>query len=155
MANHEKIYGICENKCQHEVYGKTAADNQFLSKSDASNSYAMKNHASSTFAYGIATSKVYGHVRLETALNMPEQASAGIALQASAGKTLNDKITGVENTIKNLSPKIPIGGVMPVTWQLNSEFSVEIALGYGTWEYLGMLDLGDNEKNIYFYKRTA
>lgn len=99
MANHEKIFGICENKCQHEVYGKTAADEQFLSKSAASNLYATKNHASDTFSYGIGTERLYGHVKLTAALNYPPQASAGIALQASAGKELNDKIVSLQNTI--------------------------------------------------------
>ena len=99
MANHEKIFGICENKCQHEVYGKTAADEQFLSKSAPSNLYATKNHASDTFSYGIGTKRLYGHVKLTAALNYPPQASAGIALQASAGKELNDKIVSLQNTI--------------------------------------------------------
>lgn len=99
MANHEKIYGICENKCQHEVYGKTAADEQFLSKSSASNSYAVKNHSSSKTDYGIGNKSVYGHVKLTNALNVAPAATSGIGLCASAGKELNDKIVSLQNTI--------------------------------------------------------
>lgn len=101
MANHEKIFGICENKCQHEVYGKTAADKQFLSKSSASNSYAIKNHSSSKTDYGIGNKSAYGHVKLTDALNIPSQASSGIGLVASAGKELNDKIITLQNDVDN------------------------------------------------------
>lgn len=151
MANHEIVYGICENKCQHEVYRKEVADDKFLSKADASTSYAIKNHATNTTAYGIGTDRIYGHVRLETALNMTESSSTGIALQASAGKVLNDKITALQN---DKAPKIPVGGILPVSWSIGGDF-IDTSIGYGTWELFHTLDLGSYDKNIYFYVRTS
>lgn len=100
MADHEKIYGICENKCQHEVYRKDDADATFLKKTDASSSYAVKSHATNKTTYGIGTSSLYGHVQINTSLNIPEQATAGIALAASAGKALNDRITALESRVE-------------------------------------------------------
>lgn len=155
MANHEKVYGICENKCQDEVYRKSDIDDQFLSKTDASILYAAKNHATSSTTYGVATNRVYGHVKLENNLTIPEQASSGIALAASAGKTLNDRLTTVENNIKNLSPKIPIGGIFVATYDIATPISIQSLLGYGTWQRFYTLNIGTAAENIYFFKRTA
>lgn len=155
MANHEKVYGICENKCQEEVYRKSDADNQFLSKSDASTSYAPKNHATSSTMYGVATNRVYGHVKLDTNLTIPEQASTGVALQASAGKVLNDRLTTAENSIKNLSPKIPVGGIFTATYDIANPVTIQSLLGYGTWQRFYVLSIGTAAENIYFFKRTA
>lgn len=155
MANHEKVYGICENKCQEEVYRKNDADNQFLSKSDARATYAVKNHATSSTMYGVATSRVYGHVKLENNLTIPEQASSGIALQASAGKALNDRLTTAENNIRNLSPKIPVGGIFTATYDIANPIIVSSLLGYGTWQLFYTLTIGTAAENIYFFKRTA
>lgn len=102
MADHEKIYGICENKCQHEVYKKDDVDSTFLKKSDASNSYAIKSHATSQTTYGRGTLNLYGHVRIDTSLTVPENATLGVALAASAGKELNDKISALESRIQAL-----------------------------------------------------
>lgn len=103
---HEKVYGICENKCQHEVYRKEDADNAFLKKTTASSSYAIKNHATNQMTYGIATSSLYGHVQIKTDLNIPEQATSGIALAGSVGKTLNDKITALESRVETLESSV-------------------------------------------------
>lgn len=155
MANHEKVFGICENKCQEEVYRKSDADNQFLSKSEASALYAIRNHATSSTTYGVATNRIYGHVKLETNLTIPEQASSGIALQASAGKALNDRLITAENNIQALSPKIPIGGIFTATYDIANPVVINSLLGYGTWQLFYTLEVGTNIENIYFFKRTA
>lgn len=106
MADHEVVYGICENKCRHEVYRKDDADETFLKKTTASNTYAIKNHATSKATYGIGTPSVYGHVQITNELNVPEQASSGRALAASAGKTLNDKIKAVNDRAEEINDRI-------------------------------------------------
>ena len=102
--------------------GKTAADEQFLSKSAASNLYATKNHASDTFSYGIGTERLYGHVKLTAALNYPPQASAGIALQASAGRELNDKIDVLRNNVNDIGNSI--GNIISELNAYNNLFNI-------------------------------
>ena len=99
---HETVYGICENKCRHEVYRKDDANETFLKKTDASNLYAIKDHATSRTTYGIGTPTLYGHLQLTNDLSVPEQATAGRALAASAGKVLNDKINALESRMEVL-----------------------------------------------------
>lgn len=104
--SHEKVYGICENKCRHEVYRKDAADETFLSKAEAAASYAPKSHAVSKPTYGIATPNLYGHVQLTGDLNVPEQATTGRALAAYAGKVLNDKINVANSRAEEIDDRI-------------------------------------------------
>lgn len=151
MANHEIVYGICENKCQHEVYRKEVADDKFLSKSDAGNLYARKSHATSETTYGVATNNVYGHVKLTTNLRLSENNSEGIALQASVGKVLSDGITSAVSQLW----KIPVGGIFVASQNLDDGAVVATMIGYGTWELFHTLDLGSYDKNIYFYVRTS
>jgi hypothetical protein len=111
MAEHETVYGICENKCRHEVYRKDEADNTFLKKTAAGDTYAVKNHATSKQTYGIGTSSVYGHLMLTGSLNVPSQASNGVALAAGAGKVLNDKIITITDKINDeIIPAVDVIG---------------------------------------------
>lgn len=96
---HEKVYGICENKCQHEVYRKDDADETFLKKTTASSSYAIKNHAISETTYGIGSETLYGHVKIIQSLDVPPSMTAGKALAASAGKELFDNIQYINDQL--------------------------------------------------------
>ena len=74
--NHEKVYGICENKCREEIYRKSEVDENFC----------KKNHASKSKEFGLADENVYGHVKISS--NFTNSVGQAIALSQSAGYQL-------------------------------------------------------------------
>lgn len=94
MADHEKTYGICENKCRVEVYSKENADDQFAGKNDL-DLYAAKNHATSQPTYGLGNRSQYGHTKVTDDFTMTAYVD-GYALSAYAGYLLQRQITALQ-----------------------------------------------------------
>ena len=148
----EKVYGIAESKSKVEVprktdvysksetynknecysksetYSQSQSDTNFLRKTDG----APKNHASTADTYGLGTLTNYGHCRLTTSLDAPSGNQDGIALAGSVGYTLVQMINSVA-----AAARIPVGGVY---WSFHADNNVAQTLGYGVWEYCGIIN---------------
>lgn len=105
MADHDAVYGICENKCKHPVYTIDESVAKFLDKGDATNLYARKNHATSEMTYGLATENLYGHVRITDSVTASSWTNA-TALSALAGRGLNDRIRTLEQQMTALERRV-------------------------------------------------
>lgn len=93
--NHEKVYGICENKCREEIYRK----------SEVNENFCEKNHASQSNEFGLANENMYGHVKISSSFT--NSAGQAIALSQSAGYQLAQRFnryytkTQIDNKIPN------------------------------------------------------
>lgn len=141
---HNKVYGICENKCQVEVLSKEETMSQFDDKAD-------NNHASTSEIYGLATTNEYGHVKLTQSTTMPTGNQDGIALAGSMGYTLSQRINDAKTAMR-----IPVNGVFLSTYIYQNSSRVNEILGYGTWDYLGGISgEGAEVFMVHAYVRTA
>ena len=91
---HEKVYGICENKCQVEIY-----DKEYIDKS-----LCPKNHLSSGKEYGVASNTQYGHARVTSDISTI-YAQGGIALAQSVGYSLSNRCNELESETLSLTSR--------------------------------------------------
>ena len=167
----EKVYGIAESKSKVEVprkadvysksetysksemysksetYSQSQTDTNFLRKADG----APKNHASSADTYGLGTLTNYGHCKLITSLDAPSGNQDGLALAGSVGYMLVQIINRVA-----AAAQIPVGGVY---WSFHADSNVAQTLGYGVWEYCGIVNYAAKpseqaESAVYAYRRV-
>ena len=126
-------YGINDNNKQKEsVYTQTEADAKFQTKQDMSG-YAPKNHAGSTTAYGIGTGTAYGHVKLGSIPGRTPSQN-GVALDKSSGDALYEMAQNASQY-----PQLPIGFVV-INPTIGSESFIGELMGYGTWQYIGLVN---------------
>lgn len=76
---HNKVYGICESKCQVEVYSKEQVDSMAC----------PKNHATTSTQYGIGSTSNFGHVKIKNDLNVPNGSMDDVALSGEMGYALS------------------------------------------------------------------
>ena len=168
----EKVYGIAKSKSKVEVprktdvysksetysksecysksetYSQSQADTNFLRKTDG----APKNHASTADTYGLGTLTNYGHCKLTTSLDAPSGNQDGVALAGSVGYMLVQMISSIAAALQ-----IPVGGVY---WSFHADNNVAQTLGYGVWEYCGIVNYSAKpseqaESAVYAYHRVS
>ena len=175
----EKVFGIAESKSKVEVprksdvytkdetYSKTEVypkantysssyiNATFLKKEDG----APKNHAAGDSTYGLGTADSFGHCKLTSSLSAPSGDQDGIALAGSVGYLLKTYIDTQIAILQMQIHMIPIGGVY---WSFNptSGSAIAQALGYGTWEYCGVVNYnaipsGQEQSSVWAYRRVS
>lgn len=176
MAN-EKVYGIAESKSavevprksdvyskeetyaksevypKSDVYSKAQADGRFLTNATG----APKNHQSSANTYGLGTAQMFGHCMLVNTFNPPTGNQDGKALSAAAGYALKQHIDTQIAAVVAQIRVIPVGGVY---WSFHADNNVAQTLGYGAWEYCGIVNYSakpseQTESAVYAYRRVS
>ena len=126
-------YGIDDsNKQKVPVYSKDEADGAFATKQEVQNGYAPKNHATGSTTYGIGTGTAYGHVKLG-AITGRTPSQNGVALDKASGDVLYQMAQSASKY-----PQLPIGGIA-IHVSAGSAALMSDLMGYGTWEYVGIV----------------
>lgn len=140
---HNKVYGICEDKCQVEVFSKDEANERYDGKADS-------NHASNQPTYGIGTATNYGHVKLTDSTAQPSGSLAGVALAGTVGYSLAMQIKNAKQAMQ-----IPVNGIFFSFQRYENESSINELLGYGTWNYFGSFSNTTEKITMYAYARVS
>lgn len=143
---HNKVYGICENKCQVETMGKDEINSKLDNKADT-------NHASTNSAYGLASSSKFGHVKLTTNTSQAPSgdiAGDGVALAGTVGYSLHMQINDAKQAMQ-----IPVNGIFLSVQSYENTSSIKDLLGYGTWDYFGSFSNTTQKITMHAYVRVT